>query len=478
VSRRALDEVAPAASGAATLREYPQRRAGIAVPPHERIVLDNGITLVIMPRRDVPLAACCAILRGGALGDPAAKPGVAFLTAGLLSKGAADRNAFAFTDAVESVGGSFHAAAGSESITISAQFLAHDQELMLELLADALLAPRFELEELARLRARQIELLKAVKDSDPSELLATYGRAFLFRNHPYGKPIVGGEDALGAIGRGDLQRYYRAHVGADRLVLVFTGDVDAAWLKKAVGKAFGRWRRAAAPVPRLRRPTRPRRRRVLLVDSPGSTQSYFWVGGVGVDKRYPHRAALDLVNTLYGGRFTSLLNSELRIRSGLSYGAFSMFQRGTVAGEFAMRSFARTESTVRVLDLTLRTLARLKRSGVTQDMLASARAYVLGQYPLALETAADWAAALAELEAYRLGPEYIEGYAAAVRGVGLEQARAVIAEAFPDPEQVVIVLVADAARVRDQVAKYGPVTEMPLAGASFTPARRPALQRR
>ncbi len=110
---------------------------GVRVPAHERLVLENGITLIIMPRRDVPLVAFNAVLRGGALGDTAGKPGIASLVAGLLEKGAGRRDAFEFADAVEGAGGSFSAAAGPESIGIRGQFLARDQRLMLDLLADA-----------------------------------------------------------------------------------------------------------------------------------------------------------------------------------------------------------------------------------------------------------------------------------------------------------------------------------------------------
>ncbi|MDB6043323.1 MAG: hypothetical protein JWM63_1874 [Gammaproteobacteria bacterium] len=443
---------------------------GVHVPTHERFVLDNGITLVIVPRRDVPLVAFNAVLRGGGLGDAPVKPGVASLVAGLLEKGAGNRDAYAFADAVEGVGGSFNAGAGAESITIRGQFLARDQQLMLELLGDALLRPRFEVEELETLRSRHIEMIKAAKDSDPSELIGLYGRAFLFQDHPYGRPVIGSETSLAAIAQHDVLDYYASQFGADRLTLVFAGDVDSAWLKRMVTKVFAGWRRAPVPAAKLLRPARVRDRRVLLIDSPGSVQTYFWIGNVGVDRRYPQRAALDLVNTLYGGRFTSLLNTELRIKSGLSYGARSGFTRGTVPGEFAIHSFAQTEHTAQAIDLSLQTLTRLKREGVTAEMLDSARAYVLGQYPLSFETATDWAAAMGEIELYGLGPDYIDNYGPTLRKVTLQDAREVITEAFPTPDALAIVLVGDAAKIRDQVKGYGTITDMTLTQPAFDPA--------
>jgi zinc protease len=456
--------VAPLGSGVAFAEGV---SAGVRVPAHERIVLPNGLTLVIVPRRDVPLMAFNAVLRGGELGNAQAKPGVASLVAGLLEKGAGERSAFQFADAVEGVGGSFGAGAGPESITIRGQFLARDQQLLLELLGAALLRPRFDADELQKLRSRQIELIKAAKDSDPSELIGTYGRAFLFGEHPYGRPVIGNESSLAQIARADVLDYYREQFGADRLTLVFAGDVDSERLKQAVKKIFGEWAKAPHTAAPLTPPARARERRVLLIDSPGSVQTYFWIGNVGVDRRYAGRAALDLVNTLYGGRFTSILNTELRIKSGLSYGARSGFTRGTVAGEFAIRSFAQTENTGKAIDLALRTLTLLKQEGITAAMLESARAYVLGQYPLEFETAADWAAAMGEIELYRLGSDYIDHYGAALRRVSLKDARAVIDQAFPSADSLAIVLIGDAAKIREQVSGYGPITEIPLTDPAF-----------
>jgi zinc protease len=444
------------------------RFRAVRVPLHGRWTLPNGVRLLIVPRRDVPLVAFCAVMRGGARGDPAGKAGVSALVAGLLGKGAGNRSGFAFADAVEEVGGSFGAVTGADHITVSGQFLSQHQGRMLELLADSLLAPRWRRAELDTVCARQIELIKAAKDSDPMELLGIYGRAFLFRSHPYGRPVAGSEQSLAAATIEDVTRYYRLHCGADRLSIVLAGDVNAPRLAKAAAKAFGEWRAAQAPLPEPPRQTPPRRRRVLLVDLPGATQSYFWIGGIGVDKRYRRRAALDLVNTLYGGRFTSLVNSALRIRSGLSYEAASSFTRGVVRGEFAIRSLAGADHTAQALDLALGTLSRLKAEGISREQLESARAYALGQYPLGFETAADWAAALAELEVYGLTPEYIDGYESALRAVTLEDARRGIAEAFPDPRRAAVVLIADAVKVRASLARFGPIVEMPLGCPSFT----------
>lgn len=456
-------------SMAATAADAP---VGVKVPANQRFVLPNGLTVVLVPKKDVPMIAFAGFVRGGSLADPDDKPGVGSLVAGLLDRGAGKRNAYQFADALEGVGGTFNAGAGAESISVSGQFLSRDRTLMIELLGDALMRPTFDAQEFAAYRGREIEFIKSAKDSDPSQLLGIYGRAALFGAHPYGRPQGGSERSLAAITLADVKAYHARNFGANNATLVFAGDIDAKWLKQAVTAAFGSWAKTAAPVRDLAPAPRVKGRRVVLIDSPGSVQTYFWIGNVGVDRRYSGRPALDLVNTLYGGRFTSLLNTELRIKSGLSYGASSRFTRGSAPGEFAIRSFTQTDTTVQALDLTLQTLEQLERGSLAPEMLESSRSYVLGQFPLQLETAAHWAQTLADLEFYGLGKDYIEGYGPALLKVDLAETAAVTADAFPRPQDVVMVLIGDAAKIREGVAKYGPVTEFKLSDPDFAPQTR------
>lgn len=439
----------------------------VRVPEHQRLVLDNGATLIMLPRREVPLLACQVLLRGGSVADAPAPAGVGSLVASLLAKGAGRRDAYAFAETVEGAGGSFGAAAGPEAIVLRSQFLARDQHLMLELLADALRAPRLNEDEFEHLRARQIEFIKAVKDSEPAELIDAYGRAMLFAGHPYAWPVHGSESSLARITHAHALEYHRAQFGADRLIVVLAGDLDIHQAGEAVRGALASWPPAVGRVP-LPPPPPPSGPRVLLVDAPGAAQSHFWIGATGVDRRYPYRAALDLVNTLFGGRFTSLLNAELRIKSGLSYGARSSFVRGSVPGEFAIRSFVETANTARAIRLALQALDRLHHDGVSAQMLASARAYTLGQYALGFETAADWAAALADLEFFGLGTDDIDQYPARLAEVDPHVAREVIAEVFPTRDRMALVVIGDARRIAGQLAEFGAVASMRLTDPDFS----------
>jgi predicted Zn-dependent peptidase len=450
----------------------PVADVAVKIPPHLRFTLPNGVKLILIPRTDVPLIAFEAVLRGGARLDPDGQEGVASLVAELLTHGAGTRDAYGFADAVEGAGGSLEADAHSDAIVVHGQFLARDRELLLALLADALQRPHFDAAELDKLRARRIEFIKAAKDSEPQSLLGNYGRALLLAGHPYGKPVGGSETTLAGIDRDELLKFYQQHCGADRLTLVFAGDFDPAQLRSEVAAAFGSWRRAAVPLPALSAPARIHGRRILLVDAPGSAQTYFWIGNVGVPRAYAARAALDVTNTAFGGSFGSMLMQALRTRSGLTYSAHAGFHRGAVAGEFAISSFTQTPSTAKALDVALQTLATLKQQGVGEGAINSARSYILGQYALHFESDADWASTLADLDLYQLPDSYIDDYRPQLLRVDAAASRAVVDSAYPGVDDVDIVLIGDAARIRADVAHLGPVVEKSLEAPDFLmPAR-------
>ncbi|HKQ15635.1 MAG TPA: pitrilysin family protein [Steroidobacteraceae bacterium] len=444
---------------------------GVKVPPFERVQLGNGAVVLLMERHDVPLIAFSAVLHGGAMSDPANASGVASLLANLLQKGAGARDAVQFAETVASVGGQIETSVSTESISVNGSFLARDQQLMVELVADMLQRPRLEQTQFDTLRARQIEFIRAAKESDLAALAPIYGESQLFAGHPYGRPVDGSEASLAAIKHADLQSYYQQQVGADRLILAVAGDFKTAQLKQRISSAFSGWRKAGAELLAIPKAERVTSRRVLLVDAPESVQSYFWAGNVAVAKSDPRRPSLDVTNTLFGGRFTSMLNTELRVRTGLSYGASSHFDRLVQTGHWEMSSFTQTQTSIQALDLMLATLDKLHESGLEPTMVESGKSYVQGQYPLALETSAQWAAQLATLEFYGLDRRYIDDYSKQLGAVTLADAKQVIDEVFPSSTALAIVVIGNAAAIRDSLRKYGPITEMKLADPTFAPVR-------
>ena len=459
---RALAFVAVLAAGTSLAQ-------GVTLPEARQVKLDSGAVFILHEKRDVPLIGAEVTLLGGAVSDPEGRAGLASLFAGLLEKGAGDRDAASFAETVAAVGGSLSAAAELEAITISADFMARDADLMVELLVDMLQRPTLSATEMTKLRDRRIDLIRAAKDNDPRRLISTYGNAFLFVGHPYGTPVNGSETSLAKISHREVQAYYDDYVGADRLVISVVGDFDADAMASKLSEAFANWRAAKAPLPEIESPAPEPGRRVLLVDKPGATQSYFWIGNVGVGRDYEQRAELDVANTLFGGRFTSLLMNELRTKAGLTYGASSSLRRPTKAGSVAIVSYTKTESTTEAIDMSLELLAKLRNEGFAEELITSGKNYILGLYAPRLETAAQLAAQFAALQAYGLDASYVNDYSAAVAGAGSESIQSVIMGVYPSPDDLVFVVLGDAELIRDDVAEYGPITEMAITDPRFLP---------
>ena len=442
---------------------------GIQLPEVHRVELDNGVVLLLIEKRDVPLIGFEAVIRGGAVSDPADKAGLASLLAGMLKMGAGERDATAFAEAVDAVGGSLETSAELEAITISGEFLARDADLAVELLTDMLRSPGLSAREMDRLRDRQINLIRAAKDGDPRRLTGAYGNAYLFGEHPYGTPVDGDETSLANIRHRDLIDYYREQVGGDRLIVAIAGDIEIEPMIAKLTTAFGDWRSAEQAPPAFDSALPDQGRRVLLVDKPGATQSYFWIGNVGVAIGYLQRAELDIANTLFGGRWTSLLVNEMRTKAGLTYGVRSVLRRPATPGSVAISSFASTEKTVEAIDMALALLGQLHEQGFDEAQIQSGKNYILGQFPPRLETAAQLARQFARLEAYGLDAAHINNYGEAIANASVENVRRVIASVYPRPENLVFVVLGDAEVIREDIAKYGPVTELAIAEPRFRP---------
>ena len=329
--------------------------------------------------------------------------------------------------------------------------------------------PALDNDEFEKLRDRSADLLRAAKDGDLRSLSPVYGNAWLFGDHPYGNPVGGDESSLESLRHRDLLDFYQDHVGADRLIISLVGDFDATEMINQLTAAFSDWRRAAQPRPEIEAPVVDAGRRVLLVDKPGATQTYFWIGSLGVGRDYEQRPELDIANTLFGGRFTSLLVDEMRTKAGLTYGVRSVLMRPSEAGSVAIVSYTKTDSTVVAIDLALELLGKLRNEGFDDELISSGKNYILGQFPPRLETSAQLANQFATLQAAGLDESYINDYGAAIAGAASEDIQSVIASVYPVPDDLVFVIIGDAESIRDDIAKYGEVTEMSITEPRFTP---------
>lgn len=443
--------------------------SGVRLPATRVVTLPNGARLVLVEKREVPMISLSAWIRGGAVTDPEGRHGLASITAEMLQKGAGKRSAVEIASAVESLGANLSTWSGREAIFVTADFMSKDAPAMIGIISDVILRPTFDVAELEKVKQRTIESISAAKDSDLRRLNGTYFASWFFGDHPYGNPPSGTETSIAAITRDDVLRFYRDHLGGDRLVLAVVGDFDAARMESQLRSAFGDWKKAEARPATVPAVKPASGRRVLLVDKPDATQTYFWIGNSGISRTDADRVAVDLANTYFGGRFTSLLNSALRIRSGLTYGARSVVIQESQPGPLAIASYTKTESTTEAIDMALGVLSEFREKGLDDEALASVKAYVLGQFPPDLETSGQLADRLAEIAFYGLDASDVNAYAATVNRLTTADLKKTIDRVYPSEDDLTFVLIGNAAAIRDGVKKYGKVEEMKITDPKFRP---------
>jgi zinc protease len=425
----------------------------LKLPPHKKVKLPNGLTLILMEQHEVPIVNFNVVVRAGATSDPPGKEGLAATTAALLRKGTKTRTADQIGAELDFVGGLLGFGATADRTQGFAEVLKKDTALGVELLADVLLNPTFPQAEVDKLLKQSIDSVRQRKDS-ASQVIRQYFEAYLYAGHPYARPESGDERSLAAIRREDIVRFYEQNYGPQATTIVAAGDFDAAEMERALAEKFGAWKQRAPFTPvKLPEPVAYKGRKLLLVDKPDSTQTFFLIGNVGVARTNPDRVGIEVVNTVFGDRFTSMLNDALRVNSGLTYGARSFFDMQRAPGPFAISTYTRNETTVQAIDMALDLLKKLHEQGLTEEQLRSAKAYIKGLFPTEIETTSQLAALLADLDFYGLDEREVNDYFAKVDALTVADAKRIIRQHFPQ-ENLVFVLIGKAGEIKNAVGKY------------------------
>ena len=206
--------------------------------------------------------------------------------------------------------------------------------------------------------------------------------------------------------------------------------------------------------------------RVLLVNKEDATETTFLIGGKGIDYNSPDYVPILVINTILGGRFTSWLNDALRVNSGLTYGAESEFNRYKFAGTFLISTFTKNSSTVPAIDMAVSVLDSLHKSGVDETTLASAKAYVKGDFPPNYESSGSLASLLSDMFVYGFDENFINSFQTKVDNLTLSESKRIIEAYFPK-NNLQFVLIGKSSEIKDQVAKYGEITEKQIKDDGF-----------
>ena len=461
--------LAPARPVASLLPEAERARlpeAGPEVSPATPAIadfrLDNGMRVLVAPREGLPLVSARLNFDAGSANDPAGRPGVASMTAALLTQGTASRTAPEIATALEQLGAEVGAGSGPDFTNVYANAPKDVFDEALALMADVVRNPAFAAEELERQQSQTLDGLRVALSQPGAVASQSVGRV-IYGDAPYAAPGGGTLNSVPAITRDDVAAFHAARYRPSQATLVFSGDIDEAEARALAGEAFGDWRDPAGAVPPTADKAGPALPpRIVVIDQPGAGQAAVTAAIRGVSRTDADYFPLTLGNTLLGGGFSSRLNQEIRINRGLSYGAGASLGVREDEGLFTASTQTKNETAVEVADLILAEIGRMGTSEPTAAELAPRRATLIGSFGRSLETVDGLGGLVANLALYDLPMSELAEYAGRVRAVTPAEVQAAFAEHLP-VDRASLVIVGDASMFIDALrAKYPNVEVIPL----------------
>lgn len=450
-------QLAPQIPGAAPAKSY-------KFPPVASRTLANGMRVFVVSSNTMPAITVRMVLTAaGSVNDPKGKPGIAAMTANLITQGTDKRSAQQIAEAIDFVGGSLSANAASDGTVISVTVVKKDFDLAMDLLSDVALHANFQPDELERQRQQLLSGLQLnYQDADYLATVA-FGR-IVYGSHPYGLPGEGTPASAQTMTRDDFVRFRDTYYSPNTALLAFSGDISPEAAFAAAEKMFGAWQKKAIPVDDGAPPAPPPGVHITVIDKPDAVQTQIRVGKSAIRRTDPDYIPLYVANRIFGGGYNSRLNTEVRVKSGLTYGANSGFDTRLLGGSFVASTSTRTEATVPALKLVTDLMKGMASKDVKPEELTFARDYLVGVYPIQTETTDSVADRVLMVAHYSLPADFNETYQSCIAGVTLEQIDAIAGKYF-DPSALEVVLVGNAAQFRDALKK-----EFPSAGYDEVPA--------
>lgn len=374
-----------------------------------RFVMPNGLTVLVQEQHALPIVQIHALIKAGAAHDPSDKAGLANLVAGLLDEGTTTRSANQIGEQIEFVGGALQAKAGEDFTTASARVLKKDIELGFDLLADILLHPAFADHELERVRSQILGEIQSEKD-DPGQVAGKAFKQVVFPSHPYRWPITGTEETLPKIKRADVVQFYTREYVPNQTILTIVGDITVDQARTQLAKRFGGWKRGDNSARTLAPPHQLEKSVVKLIEK-DLTQATILMGHVGISRTNPDYYAVTVMNYILGaGGFSSRLMDSIRDNQGLAYHVGSHFEANLMPGSFIVSLQTRNEAANQAITGVVTELNRIREAPVTDQELSEAKSYLVGSFPLRVDTISKLAEVLALVELYGLGLDYFSRY--------------------------------------------------------------------
>ena len=411
-----------------------------AMPPVQRTVLPNQLVLLVCEEHSLPFVTFQLLIHSGSRKDPPGEEGLAYLTARGLLLGTSKRTVNVINEELDFMGASLNASSGRDYSTLSLRVLKKDLDKGMDLFMEVITQPTFPEEEIRREVEKTLASIQSAEDQ-PEEVAEKEFQKTLFLTSPYGHPVEGTKESLPRLAREALLRFYRDYYHPNNVILTVAGDITTDEIKKKFLPHLEKWPTAKIPeMPFIS--GFAKEQKIVKIDR-AITQANIILGHAGVNRENPDFYALTVMNyILGGGGFASRLVEEIRNKRGLAYSVASFFDPGKYPGAFQIILQTKNASAREAISLALQQMERIRKEPVSEKELEGAKRYLIGSFPMRLDTQGKLANFLLQVEYFSLGLDYPEKYSSFIRSVTREEVLRV-ARTYLHPENYILVVVAN-----------------------------------
>lgn len=448
-------------------------------PVPEKLTLANGLTVLVVTNKTLPLVSVDLMVKTGTDGERKAKAGIADFVASTLDEGTKSRTALQVAAALENVAAHFSANAGLEATTLHLNSLAETLPQAMDVLADVAMHPAFRTRDVERVRAAlKNNLLQ--KQGFPSALAYDEMAKQLYgTNHPWGQPSGGTLKTLAGITRADLARFHRTWFRPNNAVLSFVGDITVDQAKALAEQKLGSWKQAKLPEVKLPAPPPSGAQHVVLVPVPNASQSQVWTGTtLPLKAGDPSEIPLKVANYPLGGLFTSRLNLNLREAHGYSYGVFSSVSFDKFGSDWVARGGIVAKDTAPAVAEYEKELTRFANGEISDEELTQAKNAYIRRLPSVLETNDAVSRAVNNLVLHGQPLDYYQALPAKVQAVTRKDVQEVVTRYMkPTTWPIVVAGPAEAQAELEKLNLGGVTVDRPADAEATAKTSKPAAKK-
>ena len=451
---------APLVVGAGELPPPPGKMKKLSFPDFKEFTTENGMDVIVVEHKEQPIVSFYVVIKSGNAFDPPGKESLASVTVDQIRKGTKTRSALELAEWIESVGGSVGGSSDMDFAFISVSILSEYTDVAIAYLQDILMNPIFPTDELELVR-KQLKTGLEFELSSPGAMARRHMRDLIYGDHPYSKQAT--LESVEAITQQDVVDFYARNYVPNNILFGVVGDVKWKDVRKKLETAFGGWQRGTPDRIDYTGAPEAGPTQIYIYHRPAAVQTEIHIGHLGLEPTNPDWPALQVGNRILGVGSDSRLYQNIRETKGWTYHVRSSYAKEKNIGFFTVLSPVRTEVTDSTLTELMSELNRIATEPVTAEELDYAKSYLIGNFPLTIETPAQIVTQVGQNKLFGIEKDALETYRERVAAVTIDDVSRVMKE-YLHTDNAYIVLVGDATEIQDKVAGVANVNLFDIAG--------------